>query len=482
MKVPIPLGNGFYQSSSLPISSQLCTNLYPNYPQSDALSPQTLLPTPGITLLDSTTSGEVNRGSIEFGGNPYFVNSFTLYRLDEATDGMGGFIYSSVALGTIPGTGRISIAKNNTQICIVVPGDTSYIYSVAGGLVTITDADFDGPADAVVYIDGYFVFTNGNKFFSSNLNDGTAYDALDFASAEVDPDNIVAPFVHKNQLFIFGTETTEVFENVGGTGFPFQRIEGFIIDKGLYSQFAIVETEDTLIFMGGGTNEQAAIWKLQGATPLKISTTAIDNIIQKSTAAELSTAFALTYAQNGAYFASFTFKDDTFVYDSIASGFAQRPIWHKRESELGSNTVPWRVNDIVRAFGRLITFDSYDEAVGALEPEIYQEYSTNINRTWSSSPIAAGGDPLFPESLEVTVQSGASPQGDVGQLVMSISKDGGFTYGVQSQRSIGKIGETGKRLIWDRLGRYARYFNIKLTYSHNSKLVLIMANLLFPDE
>jgi len=131
--VGIPVGGGFYQSPSLPVSAQECTNWYPNWPQADALSPQTLFPTPGITSLTTTSAAHTNRGGIEFGGNVYIVNSNSLYRVDETIDGAGVKTYSTTSLGTIEGTGRVSISKSYAEIAITVPGGKSYIYSVSGG-------------------------------------------------------------------------------------------------------------------------------------------------------------------------------------------------------------------------------------------------------------------------------------------------------------------------------------------------------------
>lgn len=467
----ISLGNGFYQSSSLPISAQQLTNYYVNIPQSDALSDATLLPTPGLSLL--TTTGTSNRGGIEFLGNPYVINTNTLSRIDETIDGSGNKTYSAVSLGTIEGVGRISIAKNNTQIAIVVPGGKSYIFSIAGGLVEITDVDFDGPANTVNYINSVFVFTRANKFFNSAVNDGLNYDALDFGTAEVDPDDIVGAIVYKNQLYILGTNITEVFDFVGGADFPFLRIEGFIIDKGLASQFAVVEFDDTFIFLGGGKNEKDAIWRVEGSRPVKVSHTAIDTIIQQSTAAELATAFAITYSQNGAYFVAFSFLSDTFVFDSIATAFAERPIWHKRESTEGPDVLRWRVSEIIQAFGRLIVADSFDGSIGALEPDVHQEYGNDMTRVWSSSPIAAGGAAIFFNKLVVTVESGTSSQGNEAFLGMAISEDGGKTYGDEVAESIGKIGRLGQILEWDRLGRYDRFITIRLRFSSNNKSVII---------
>lgn len=469
----ISVGNGYYVSTSTTISNQLCTNWYPNYPQSNALSPQSLIPTPGIEFLNSTST-IINRGGIVFDGDPYVINGGTLYRIDETVvDSVRS--YSSEALGTIVGTGRVSISKNNTQICILVPGVRGYIYTVAGGLEEITfPATVElGFPNVVVYLGGFFVFATDTNLFTSALNDGLTYDPLDFASAEVDPDNIVTLHVYKNQLYVLGGDTTEIFENVGNPeGFPLQRVEGFIIDKGCSGIFAVVDFQDSFVFLGSGKNEQPAIWMMQGNDTQKISTTSIDNSVDDLTMAELENTVALSYAQDGAYFAIFTFPDNTFVYDFTASTMSERPIWHKRESIINQTTLTWRVGVVLEAFGRLIVADRVNGDFGALELSFNEEYGLHVLREWSSSflvkdPIA----PLFLKTIEVTVESGVGEDEDA-LLGLSISDDGGRTYSKDIPRTIGDTGNYQTLLIWNRLGRYERFATIRLRYSSNSRCVI----------
>ena len=130
-----------------------------------------------------------------------------------------------------------------------------------GVFVEITDSDFraNGDPQYVAFVDGYFVFTTDEKkFIVSALNDGTSYNALDFGSAESDPDKVIAPIVYKNQLFITGVTTTEAFQNIGGADFPFQR-SGLFIDKGVAAPHSLVKSQDSFMFIGGGENESPTI-------------------------------------------------------------------------------------------------------------------------------------------------------------------------------------------------------------------------------
>jgi hypothetical protein len=191
------------------------------------------------------------------------------------------------------------MADNGTQMLVLVPGGNGFIYNhVTDTFAQITDPDFtaNGNPQQVVYIDGYFCLTtDSKKFIVSALNDGLSYNALDFGTAESDPDEIVAPIVFKNQLFIGGSQTIEAFQNIGGADFPFQRT-GLFLSKGISSPFSIQSIQDTFVFVGAGANESPAIWAFAGNEVQKISTTAIDKELSALTDAQISEIYSWAYA------------------------------------------------------------------------------------------------------------------------------------------------------------------------------------------
>lgn len=467
----LPIANGFYLSDSLPISAQECVNWYPNIVQTQTLSQETLFGTPGLTQL--ATSGvfqNINRGAHVMASIPYFVNGETLYRLNKTTvAGVDSFDLED--LGSIPGSSRVSMADNGTQLCIMIPGGNGYIFTDSPDTLTqITDADFtaNGNPQYVVYIDGYFLFTtDSKKFIISDLNDGLAYNALDFGTAEADPDDIVAPVVFNNQLFIGGGETIEAFQNIGGAGFPFQRT-GLFISKGFSAALGVIKTSNSFMFIGAGENESPAIWELAGSSVRKVSTTAIDSLLQDATETEISSTFAWSYAQNGAYFVGFTLPTTVIVYDTIS----QR--WHERKSFINNSQTRFRANSVVQAYGRVLCGDSQDGRVGELDPDTYTEYSNCITRRVATQPFSNQMQAFFVPSIELTVESGVGNT-DVPDpaIRMDFSRNGGKTFEFDRQRKLGKIGEYSRRAIWRRNGRIPRFAVLRFTLTDAVKPVII---------
>jgi hypothetical protein len=263
----------------------------------------------------------------------------------------------------ITGTGRVSMADNGLEICIVVPKVAGYIYSAAGGLQIITDTNFTntlGPSEQVVYKSGYFVhYNNVNNaednpiVFHSNLRNGLVYNALDYGVPSIDPDLITGLHVNRNQLYVGGEVTFELFQDIGGAGFAFQTIPGAVMQIGVKAKLSLVDFDGGFVGIGGGENDQPAIWKFSGGSQQKISTAAIDNILQQSTDAEVESIYATTYSAFGGFFVNFHFKDRCMTYDGATN------IWHERKSkDLEGRPIAWRVNGIIDAYGFTLVTDS----------------------------------------------------------------------------------------------------------------------------
>ena len=441
----LPIANGFYRTDSLPISAQNCVNVFPVVEEAPSLVQESLRGCPGATQTQAAVDAEC-RGSHTLDGVPYMVIGDTLYSLDS--DGA-----TTAISGTIAGTGPVSMAENGTQLCILVPGSTGYIYTTSGGLVEISDGDFDanGNPTAVVFLDGYFVFTTDTKkIIVSALNNGLAYDALDFGSAESSPDDVIAPVVLFNQLFIAGTSTFEAYSNVGGSGFPFQRSNLFL-QQGVSARFSIQNTPDTFTWVGSGKNQQPSVWVVEGNQTRKISTRGIDRLLRDLTADQLAAITSWSYGQDGHFFVGWNLPTTTIVYDFYTSR------WHERKSRILQSvndydiTTSRLVNHIV-AYGKVFVGDSEDGRVGELSMEALDEYGDEILREWTPQPFQNNLQPFSVPYMELHLESGVGGTSSP-MVVMSRSTDGGRNFLTPRPRPFGAAGEYSRRAIWRRNGR-----------------------------
>lgn len=478
MGVEVSIANGIGESRSLPFSDQRCIGWYPSYAENDALSQAAIFGTPGTELLAATpTSVEFSRGAEVIGGIPYFVNGTTLYRLDRSFNVQQQEVFDVVAIGTVPGSGFVSMSENGTQICIVVPGVSGFIYNVVTEVFEqITDAGFtaNGKSEQVVFVDGYFVHHAGKNIFHSEINDGLEYNSLDVGSAQADPDDIVALIVYKNQLMALGRETVEVFANVAKFPFAFQRIPGYFIPEGCFAAFTPIQFNGQFAFLGGQTREKAQVLWGSGQSFRRISTTAIEQKIQKATDTEISRAFTWSYSEDGAVFLGLVVNDDCFVYDANASQLAGKNIWHERRStrvEQANKQVRWRVNAMVQAYGRIIVGDEFSGNFGSISLDNNEEYGNFIKRTLSTKPLTNQGENLFIDEVELTMESGVTT--DTDNVIKLSWSDDNQVYADPLPADIGETGNYTLRQYWRRLGHSPRFRTFEISYSGRDKSTLL---------
>jgi len=462
--VDVPIGGGFHESKSLSLVAEKAVNFFPVIPQSPGASGQTaIFNTQGIVEF-ADTSGGAGRGWIIHKDELYSIHGTTLYKISSSA--------VVTNLGTVAGTSRCSLAENGESIAIVVPDGNSYFYDTTAGLVQITDVVFVGfgQVTSVIEKDFYFIFTTDTLFFNSSLasvNKGQDFNALDFGSAEVSTDKILRAFTVRDELVIIGTSTIEIFQNVGGADFPFQRIEGAHVSKGMCARFGIVEYDNGYVYLGNSKDELPSIWRGTSSSAVKISTDAIDNKIQSFTKAEIEDVFTWTYSMDGYFYAGWTVPTTTFIYDGTASANSGRPIWHERQT----SSSRWRVNDVINVYGKVLVQDNTTGKIGQISSTTYTEYGSSITRDLISQYIEHSGKPVFNYKLELHIEQATTTDNLASPTVeLLISDDGGRSFVSMGTQSLGKVGETARRVVWRRLGHFRQTRIYKLTTAAPVKL------------
>jgi hypothetical protein len=377
------------------------------------------------------------------------------------------------------------MADNGTILVIVVPGGDTFVWD-GSALTQITDPDFQ-VSDTVSFYRGFFVFTttDGKQLFVSNLNQPLIFDALDFGSAEGDPDRIITQILNHDELTILGTETSEVFKLVGGAGFPLAIIPGAFGQKGAHSKYGTIAFDSTFLFIGGGENEKTAVWrKTSSSNSVKISDNAIDTLIQEFTADEIAEAFWMTYTQRGQLLAILTINSSripcrSFVYNGTASVLGGKQVWFEYQSGVTDNC--WRVNSIVKVYDKFLCGDSIDGRIGFLDKDKNDDYGDVMFRQMSTAPFSQDGVSIFAGEFEATFESGVgltTGQGSDPIVRYDFSDDGARTFSSEFSRTIGKIGRYEQRSIWRRQGRFpvSRVIRLTITDPVKANLIRIAAN------
>ena len=453
-RIELNFADGFYVSQSRPLLDKRVVNAYPVIPQADALSKRALLRTPGINQFADFGSGS-SRGAIVFtNGVPYRVIGNSLVSVDPSG--------TTTDHGFISGTNDVSIDSNGINIAIQDPSGDSYFFTPATNTLELNNGSVFlsfGQAKTVTFKDGFYAYTADTLFFSSSVkttNDGKNFDALDFGDAEISPDKIVAGHNNHNQLYILGENTIEVFQTITTTGFPFQRIPGAMIQKGCAAPNSIVDFDNSFLFIGGDVGEQPVIWKAVGSNAFKISTSAVDQLLQGYSKEIIAVARAFTYAQNGDYFAVFTIGDNTLVYDATTSVLSGKHEWHERQTGItdGNGFQSWRAIHGVKAYGKILVGDDRSGKIGELDFDVKTEYGDSVERFFTTKPFINNGDSIFSNEVELLMQTGVGDATTPNpQIRMDYSDDDGRTFVSEISRSMGRVGEFNTRVRWSRMGR-----------------------------
>lgn len=298
-----------------------------------------------------TTGPGIDRGGINWNGSLYRVMGSTLVYVDS-----GGFITTVGDVGSdgLPvaldyGFGRLAINSNG-----------NLWYYDGGALTQVTDPDL-GTVNDMVWMDGYYITTDGQSIVVTDLSDPYSVNPLKYGSAEADPDQIVGLGKLRGELIAFGLNTIEFYSNAGTAGFPFQASVGATIPIGVVGRFAKIPYAQTYAFVGSGRNQSNGVWLMGQGSASKISTRAIDDLIaaeQNKGAIQLETR--VSRDENRLYV---HLSNCSLVYLASASSLVGEPVWYICKSGLAMDRA-YRLRNAVHVYDKLICGDTESSSLG----------------------------------------------------------------------------------------------------------------------
>jgi hypothetical protein len=447
MKTPI-LGSA-YVARSVNAADNRMVNLFPEIIPEGGKEPAFLNRAPALKLLASVGVGPV-RGLWVLKANPtraFVVSGNEFYEIDTN--------YTATLRGTLTGTGTgpVSMADNGDQIFIAA-NPKGYIFNTSTNVFAeITDPDFPG-AVTVGYLNSYFVFNppNSQKFYITQLLDGTQVDPLDFASAEGSSDGLVSLIVDHRELWLFGTDSVEVWYDAGTADFPLVRIQGAFNEIGCAAPYSVAKLDNGLFWLGSDARGQGIVYRANGYTGQRISTHAIEWQIQQY--GNISDAIAYTYQQDGHsfYVLIFPSANTTWVYDVATQA------WHERAGFSNGDFVRHRSNCQMAYNNDVIVGDFENGNIYAFDLNVFADNGQPQKwlRSWRALPTGQNNlKRTTQHTMQLDCETGVGlnlGQGEDPQLMLRWSDDGGHTWSNEHWTSGGKIGVYQRRAIWRRLG------------------------------
>lgn len=446
----ISLVGGAYQSRSLRLDAQRCINLYPERDETgEGKNKGVLIGTPGLSLFATIPGiGGIRALYTASTGRCFAVRGSGVYELTSA-----GVV---TLLGTLlTTTGPVRFADNGLQI-MLVDGGYGYTLTLATNVVAqITDPAFTG-GDFTAFLDGYFVWNvpGTGRFQISPLYATAPLDALDIATAEGAPDNLLGLIVFRRDLRLFGGSSLESWVNVGAADFPFVRNPSGYIDGGTDAPGSLAQDRDAIYWLGADARGNRQVFRAASYEGERISTHALEYALNQY--ATVADAQAWCYQEEGHAFYVVTFPtaNATWCYDAMTGTWHERLFWN-------TSTAQWerhRATCYCRAFSRHLVGDYVTGQVYSWGLDTYTDNAMPLRRL-RTMPHLSAPDLLrvfyhrFTLDADVGVGlDGAPVVGADPELLLRWSDDGGSTWSMPRTGHLGRLGAYGQRILWERLG------------------------------
>jgi hypothetical protein len=383
---------------------------------------------------EQPTADGVFLGGVLVGTIAYVRMGTKFYTLDSS----GSF---TLLTGTFGGLDKTHFARNNNATPqVVFVCDDGPFYVTGGAKAAYPDGDIGSP-NSVCFHDGYFMFGYGTgKIQASGVN-STSINALDFTTAESNPDGITRLWSFRGQLFAAGPATIEVYgDPINASGFPLTR-QGYNITPGLHTPFAVAGFEPEFgnfpIYVG---SDNTVRW-LKGYEPQKISPPDLEYLI--ASVEDPDDLEALCYISRGNPFWQLSSSDWTWVYN-LSNG-----TWHERKSYGLERS---RMTLSMAAFDTWITGDTQADYMLEVDPAKLGEVDDPLIAIIESAPVkefptrirVARAD--FDFTVGVGDVSGIDPIETDPTVLISWSDDGGATFTTPWNRKLGEQAQYSHRI------------------------------------
>ena len=225
-----------------------------------------------------------------------------------------------VGSGVVAGSYVVTV-DSATQVTINVATTSTLV----GTALTFTTSGFQtSTVKGSAYLDGTtYVMTAAARIYGSELNDPTTWKALNFLTAQIEPDGGV--FLAKQLAYVvaFKQWSTEVFYDAGNpTGSPLATVQGAKQNHGCRHAGSVQDAGGTLLWISATREGAVGVHKMEGLKVLSIGSPPVERLLQN---ADSSTVWSWSFKLSGHRFYGVTFKEDnlTLVYDLDSEYWAQ---------------------------------------------------------------------------------------------------------------------------------------------------------------
>lgn len=434
----LPLGLTAYDDNAYGLPPVVLENWFMEQAPERPDRPGRLLPAPGLASFATGLDGAVleifQADGIQSG--KMFVAAGT--KIQSITSG------GTVAdVGTVAGMTRARFAASQSDLVVAAGGSAYVVTSSLSAAITVGAST--GDITDVAEIDQIHLFLEDGtgRFWWSDPADPTTVQATSFATAESEPDNLLAIRAFNGTVLLFGTQSTEGWFYTGSDGSPFLPRPGFKVKRGIIGRDAVAEADLDLFAVG----DDGAVYRFAGGQPQNVGTNAIERLIADVAVADRGSIKLTAHKQDKHTFIALHLPSvGDYVYDTATGA------WHRRK-EIGS--VRYLCDVFGYAWGRWYAGDRSTGNVYRLDRETYTHNGATVRRVAQALFPVEDGRPAI-SSLVAEIQAGVglvSGQGQDPQIMLRHSTNG-RTWSNEVSRTFGREGEYNHVARFDSLGRF----------------------------
>ncbi|WP_412021539.1 packaged DNA stabilization protein [Burkholderia cepacia] len=446
----IPLASGSYTDVGAEFRTSYPRNLVPVM-KNTGISKMFLRSAEGLTRFDvgaPTLTGH-DRGGINWEGTCYRVIGTNFVSVNASG--------AVTVLGQLPDDGNpVAMATGYSNQGIgIVSAKTLWFYTIQtpGGTTTptptlqkCTDPNVGSPID-LLWFAGYFAMTDGTYCFVTQLANQFTLNSQLFGNDSNSGDPLNALLKFRNELYMCNRYTIAVFDNEGGTGFPFVENPGATIQKGVIGPYARTITSQGFAFVGSAQGEAPSVWLSVGlGIATKIAAREVEMVLAQYTEAQLYTAVLEYRAEKEQQFIYLHLPDYTLMYDVAGSQVAQQPLWVFLDSS-SDGSGAWRAWHPVYCYGKFLVGDKIDQRIGFIDSTTAAQYGANARFQFDTMFLYNGAHGLVVNALELVGTYGRAALNEDATISMQWSDDG-EVWSAPRFKSMGSQGQRKKRVQW----------------------------------
>ncbi|MBL4651271.1 MAG: hypothetical protein JKY53_00190 [Flavobacteriales bacterium] len=436
------------------MSNQLALNFYVET-DPGGKEPVSQKPFPGLKPF--STGDGFDRGLGELNNTLYKVSNTKLFKVSD--------IGVQTLIGTIEGELRCVLDEDEAGNLVITNNQTTP-YAYDGTTLTKgTDADLPSAA-TVTYINRRVVYDGiGGDVAFSDLDDPLSVNSANVIIAEAKPDNTLAVFAYKQQVYVFGEKSIQPLYNSGTGNPPYDFVLNATQENGLIAIHSISKNENFAYYLGSNKK----VYQLTGLASRPISDPSIGQAISKYSRVDDAFGVCFTLDDQNFYLLSFPSGNETWLFNERSVTWTNLAF--------GTNGDQHLISDYRFIYGKHLVSDRRNGNIYELDFETYTDNGDIIQHVRKTVSVDAGvfGKPgfmVFMERLEIEIQPGTSLVTAESFMIMEFSDDNGESWSSEMWAPVGLQGEFLHKIQWFGLGSfYDRMFRFTMSDSINWTLI-----------